>query len=531
MRKYAFLAALTLSASVPVSHANHNFIIKFKSPHPSLAMSINSSLNSLGLTANEVKPMAGGTYEVSVHEKKGIKAMDEQTLLSQLNQRSDIEYAVINRRGQFKPLPKQSYQDPMLVLSHELQWDEFSAPEGMMLESAPGKMDGAWAYSLGNAKREVVVAVLDTGLEAHPDLMGNVFHDENGDIYGWNFVANDMNLADETESYHGTHVAGTIAGYGNIMQGVGPSMKILPVKIPAADGMFYESNVVNAIYWAAGADVPGVPKNKHKARVINMSFGVDEHPGKERSYCDQALQEAVDYARQHGVVVVAAAGNDNHWENFNAPAICSGVVRVASTGPSGLRSYFSNYGPSVAFAAPGGDQRYGTDGGILSTVKPGEGYYGSGYDFYQGTSMASPHAAGLFGLVDSASPRRMSVVALEQLLYATTHDFGASSKVTESCQGKMPCGHGIIDALNAISAVSKGFTHFSIPSEAVKKGDPAWRPVSDMAKLQTAMKNAPNWQAKQGQIYAKVNGSYYQFTAQNHQRCEVVGFDGVGCSE
>lgn len=530
MRKYAYWAALALSASMSASHASHNFIIKFKSTHQGISPTVNTSLKSLGLMAKDAKPMAGGAYEVTLQEKKGITAIDEQALLEKLNQRTDIEYAVINRRGQFKPLPKVSGQDPQLILSHELQWDEFSPPQGIMLESAPGKIDGAWAYSLGDAQKEEVVAVLDTGLEQHPDLMENVFYNEDGNIYGWNFVAGDNNLSDETESYHGTHVAGTIAGYGQIMQGVGPAIKILPVKIPAADGMFWESNVINAIYWAAGADVPNTPKNEHKARVINMSFGVDEHPGKERSYCDKALQEAVDYARKHGVVVVAAAGNDNRWEDFNAPAICSGVVRVASTGPTGLRSYFSNYGPSVTFAAPGGDMRYGTEGGILSTVKPGKGYYGSGFDFYQGTSMASPHAAGLFALVDSATSTKLTVKRLEQLLYATTHDFGESNKDYESCRGKAPCGHGILDALNAIKAVSKGYTHFITPSKAVKNGDSDWKKINQK-QFQSISKHAVLWQAKEGDIFVKVDDGFYKYNPKTHRHCQIVGFDGIGCTD
>ncbi len=527
MRKYAFLAALILSASMPASYAAHNFIIKFKSHHPSVASAM--SINLQDMITKDAKPMAGGAYEVTLINEKGILPIDEQAVLKQLNSRSDIDYAVINRRGQFKPLPTKPNLDSILILNHELQWDEFSPPQGIMLESAAGKMDGAWAYSLGDLQREVVVAVLDTGIEMHPDLTDNLFLDQNGNPFGWNFAGDNKNLTDETESYHGTHVAGTIAGYGQVMQGIGPKMKILPVKIPAGDGMFYESNVVNAIYWAAGADVPNVPKNKHKARVINMSFGVDEHPGKERSYCDKALQEAVDYARRNGVVVVAAAGNDSRWEDFNAPAICSGVVRVASTGPTGLRSYFSNYGPSVTFAAPGGDLRYGNEGGILSTVKPGTGYHDSGFAFYQGTSMAAPHVVGLFGLVDSATVKRLPVKKLEQLLYATTHDFGKSSKEYESCRGKAPCGHGIIDALNAISAVSKGFTQFTIPSEEVKNSNPAWSKVASTIQLVTAMKNTPLWQAEKADIFAKVDGSYYQFKPQPHQHCEVIGFDGVGC--
>lgn len=263
----------------------------------------------------------------------------------------------------FKPVPDPEIIDVGDILSHESQWDEFSRPAGIMLESKPGVRDGAWAYTTGISKKPVVVAVLDTGIALNSSLINKLVKYSSGAVWGWNFANNDDNLMDETKSYHGTYVAGTIAGYGNVISGMGEDLKILPLKILAANGMFYESSVINAIYWAVGADVHGVPTNIHPAKVLNMSFGVDRGSKEEIDYCDQELQEVVFFARRKGAVLAVAAGNDNRWEHFNAPAVCNGTIKVASTGPEWLRSYFSNYGPGVTLSAPGGDKRYGLWGG------------------------------------------------------------------------------------------------------------------------------------------------------------------------
>jgi serine protease len=345
-------------------------------------------------------------------------------VLERLRKNPDVFYAVKDRVGHFTPVPdpvQSSYT--VDLLTHESQWDEFTRPAGVMLESKAGSRDGAWAYTTGLAKKPVVVAVLDTGIALNDGIINNLVKDSEGNVWGWNFAANNNNLADETKSFHGTHVAGTIAGYGSVMSGM-------------ASGMFYESSVINAIYWAVGGDVPGVPTNIYPAKVLNMSFGVDRGPKDEVDYCDQALQEAVFFARKKGAILAVAAGNDNLWEHFNAPAVCNGTMKIASTGPEGLRSYFSNYGPGITLAAPGGDKRYGLWGGILSTVNPGGGYNGSGFDYYQGTSMATPHVAGVAGLIFSASDKALSPEQIEQILYTTTHDFGVSSDVNKSCIGK-----------------------------------------------------------------------------------------------
>lgn len=467
----------------------------------------------------DASAMAGGAYRIMLKIKPAL----HKQALARLQNMPGLTYAQVDRVGHFKPMPALDGQDSF-ALSHAIQWDEFKAPAGMLLEDAPysGK-GGAWALTHGAASLPVVVAVLDTGIaDAHPALQKALLRGEDGKVWGWNFAANNRNLSDETGSYHGTHVSGTIAAQGEVMEGLGSELKVLTLKIPDGSGMFYESQVINAMYWSVGADVPGLPHNPHPAKVLNMSFGVDEGPGKEVDVCGSALQEAVYFVRAHGAVLVAAAGNDNHWENFNAPAVCDGVLKVASTGPEGLRAYYSNYGPSVSFAAPGGDLSYGRQGGILSTVQPGGGYQGSGYQFYQGTSMASPHVAGLAGLVFAASDLRFSVQTVEALLNATTHNFGQSDNPNNSCKGSKPCGHGIADAYEAVKAAIKGFNVF-FTSETLAAYPEVWE------KQDTSVGTELGFTIRGNRVFATTPNGNYTLRPGLFTGCERVGFDGLAC--
>lgn len=529
-------------------------IIKYKQQPLAVAMLKSQIIQSIQLPIKEMKPMANGAYSVILEAKqtafaKGSGVDNTTAVLQRLRQNPNVLYAVKDRVGHFQPVPDPITQDFSEVLSHDRQWDEFKRPAGVMLESAPGLKDGAWAMTTGKSLKEpIVIAVLDTGIALNDSVVNSLVKDANGNVFGWNFAGNNNDLSDETKSYHGTHVSGTIAGYGDVMKGMGEDLKILTLKIPAETGLFYESAVVNAIYWSVGAEVPGVPTNPFPAKVLNMSFGVDEKPGKEIDYCDEALQEAVSFARKKGAVLAVAAGNDNVWEHYNAPAVCNGTIKVASTGPSGLRSYFSNYGPGVAFAAPGGDKRYGLVGGILSTVNPGGGYQGSGFDFYQGTSMASPHVAGVAGLIFAASETTLKPERVEQILYTTTHEFGTSSDANKSCVGKKPCGHGILDAENAVKAVVKEYDVFlSAPTAAaldnkvcaqgmlqpskvtIHSGEAIWIQTQATCESEDTYQHPHVELAKDGKIYAYYGSTSFQLNQATYSACEVIGYDGVGC--
>lgn len=527
-------------------------IIKYKQQIKNISSLKSQSARFAQLPVQELNAMANGAYSIILDSSRltFAKGSDDATslVLERLRKNPDVLYAVKDRVGHFTPVPDPIMSNTVDLLSHDSQWDEFARPAGVMLESKAGTRDGAWAYTTDLTKKPIVVAVLDTGIALNDSIINNLVKDSEGKVWGWNFAANNNNVADETKSFHGTHVAGTIAGYGNVMSGMGENLKILPLKIPGSSGMFYESSVINAIYWAVGAEVPGIPTNIHPAKVLNMSFGVDRGPKDEVDYCDQALQEAVFYARNQGAVLAVAAGNDNVWEHFNAPAICNGTIKVASTGPEGLRSYFSNYGPSVTFAAPGGDKRYGIAGGILSTVNPGGGYNGSGFDFYQGTSMATPHVAGVAGLIFSASDKVLSPEQIEQILYTTTHEFGVSTDANKSCIGKKPCGHGILDAENAIKATlayydilfsSPKMGHLAIkecvksgltPSkERIQMGNAIWVQDHDGCESMTNYQNPHLTQTKDGGIVASYGSVSYHLDQSAYKSCHIVGYDGIGC--
>lgn len=528
-------------------------IIKYKQKPLAISALKSQVSKSVQLPVQEMTPMANGAYSLilDTSSASSLKASDDpaSVVLAQLRKNPEVAYAVQDRVGYFKPLP-----DPVVnqvlgqLLSHESQWDEFSRPAGIMLESAPGLRDGAWANTTGKATQPVVVAVLDTGVALNDSLVNSLVKDNDGNVWGWNFAGNNNDLRDETESFHGTHVSGTIAGYGSVMNGIGEDLKVLTVKIPDASGMFYESAVINGIYWSVGGEVPGVPSNIHPAKVLNMSFGVDLKPGKEIDHCDEALQEAVFFARKKGAVLVVAAGNDNEWEHYNAPGVCNSTLKVASTGPEGLRSYFSNYGPSVTLAAPGGDKRYGSKGGILSTVNPGGGYHASGFAFYQGTSMASPHVAGVAGLIFAASDGSLKPQQVEQILYATTHEFGKSTSDENSCVGKKPCGHGILDAENAVNAAMNRYDElFSAPKvtalatsecgknslqpglKRIHSGHSVWVQEKAACELTSAFAKPHIKQSADGSIHAYYGSVSYKLDQSTYKECHVVGFDGVGC--
>jgi len=511
-------------------------IIKYKHSSPLTALQAQLT-NITGQPVPTIKPMAGGAYTLifdstSLHDSTTNLADATNIILARLRKNPDVIYAVKDRVGYFKPLPQLATNMETLILAHQAQWDEFSRPGGVMLESEPYLHDGAWAYTRGLATPPVVIAVLDTGVAAHKDLVDNLIKNEDGSMGGWNFSANNHNLDDETESYHGTHVAGTIAGYGQVITGMGEHLKILPIKIPDSAGMFYESTVINAIYWSVGGYVPGTPANPFPAKVINMSFGIDEPPGKEIDHCDEALQEALWFARKQGAVLITAAGNDNRWEHYNAPAVCNGTLKIAATGPEGLRAYYSNYGPSVTFAAPGGDLHYGKEGGILSTVRPQGGYQNSGFDFYQGTSMATPHVAGIAGLMFAAREQLITPQQVEQILYTTTHNFGPSDNVSKSCVNEKPCGHGILDAENALKATLAHFdVLFSAPTDNVQATLATTTPWIKINRLKASAQPSLPYvhQAKDGTIYAFSGAERYKLDLRAYRQCQIIGFDGVGC--
>jgi serine protease len=327
------------------------------------------------------------------------------------------------------------------------QWSYFDATGGLRLPAAWDKSTGAG----------VNVAVIDTGYRPHADLAGRILPgydfitqtsiggdgngrdadaSDPGDSVAAGQCGNGSPAQDEASSWHGTHVAGTIAAATNNgvgVAGVAFNAKIVPARVLGKCGG-YTSDIADAIIWASGGTVNGVPANANKARVLNLSLGGT-------GSCDTTTQNAINSARSRGAVVVVAAGNSNVNASNANPANCAGVITVAATGRSGGKASYSNYGANVDVAAPGGD----SGAGILSTLNAGQTTPAAdNYAYYMGTSMATPHVAGVAALMLSKNPN-LTPDEVEAKLKSSARAFPAA------CSG---CGAGIVDAAAAVNAVS-----------------------------------------------------------------------------
>lgn len=394
-------------------------------------------------------------------------------LLAEFKADPDVAYAEAETFAQAMATPT----DPR----YGEQWDLFEPTGGMNLPAA-------WDRTAGSG---VTVAVLDTGYVAHSDLAANI-------VPGYDFISNatrardgdgrdgdasdqgDWNAAGEcgtdsrasTSSWHGTHVAGTVgavAGNAKGVVGVAHGADVQPVRVLGKCGGS-SLDIADAIIWASGGYVPGVPANPTPAKVINMSLGG-------ASLCSSTYQNAIDKAVSRGTSVVVSAGNSNKNAALFVPAGCGNVITVAATNRTGDRAFYSNWGEVIDISAPGGETRRATDtpgtvttpeNGILSTLNTGTSVPSTeSYKPYQGTSMSAPHIAGLAALMVSAKPG-ITPAEVEDALWDNARPLPGSCP-----EG---CGPGIADAARTVAAVAGGTdtggnvytntTRYAIPDNA-----------------------------------------------------------------
>ncbi len=371
-----------------------------------------------------------------VKADRKLDRVEAEALMRQIAADPNVEYVEVDARMYPALTPNDT--------NYSQQWG-FNGTYGI-------KAEQAWDISTGTG---VVVAVIDTGSTNHSDLNSNT-------LPGYDFISDataardgngrDSNPQDEGDwvaanecgythpasnsSWHGTHVAGTVAALTNNAKGVAGTAhnaRIVHARVLGKCGGML-SDIADAITWASGGTVSGVPANANPAEVINMSLGGS-------GACGTTYQAAIDGAVSRGTTVVVAAGNDNTNVSNARPANCNNVIAVASITSTGARSSFSNYGTGIDIAAPGSN--------IMSTLNAGTTTPGAeSYASYNGTSMATPHVAGVVALIQAHATTPKTPAEVEALIKANVTPFPSTPS--------QPIGPGILNAKAVLDATNGG---------------------------------------------------------------------------
>lgn len=435
-------------AGLDSAPTHQRFIVKYKQDSRQLAGEA-ALQRTLGSAARALPVRAGKGVGVQHLRRLAVGAdviradaqldrADAETLMRKLAADPNVEYVEVDRLNTVRLTPNDT--------RYSEQWG-YSGTYGI-------KANQAWDVTNGAGS---VVAVLDTGITNHSDLNANL-------LPGYDFI-NDTSVSNDGDgrdsdpsdpgdwvsanqcggihaaqgsSWHGTHVAGTIAAVTNNAKGVAGvayGAKIVPVRVLGTCGG-YDSDIADAIVWASGGTVSGVPANANPAEVINLSLGGS-------GACGTTTQNAINSAVGRGTTLVIAAGNDNVNVSNASPANCNNVIAVASITSTGARSSFSNYGALIDIAAPGSN--------ILSTLNTGSTTPGTEtYAAYNGTSMATPHVAGVVALIQAVATTPKTPAQVEALIKANVTAFPSTPSQS--------IGPGILNAKAVVDAVNGGTT-------------------------------------------------------------------------
>ncbi len=360
---------------------------------------LDSALGSLALNG------AGKVHRKSAQDKKLARVLGfDRTIRIKTNKPADF---VLSKLGNHPDV--EWVEQVTKVRAHSAPNDPYFDYQWHMSNLNVTK---AWETTKGKG---VVVAVIDTGVSAGEDGYFKL-------LQGYDFVDNDTTPDDEQG--HGSHVAGTIgqkSDNGIGVAGVAPEVTILPVRVLDANGSGSNTWVANGIIWAVD----------NGANIINLSLGSASN--------SEVVADACAYAYNRGVTVLAATGNDGFTDFIGYPAALDTTIAVGSVGQNNDIAPYSNQGQQIDIVGPGGDQSMGEAAGVLQETRLNGQW---GYVFFQGTSMATPHAAGVAALVyanGTTSPDE-----IRRVLTSSAKDLGASGWDTVY-------GHGMIDPVAALA--------------------------------------------------------------------------------
>jgi serine protease len=464
--------------------------------------------DTAGVEMTHVRDLAGGSALLAL--RAPVPLAEARSIAAALARQPGVEYAEPDVMFKRLAVPN----DPRYA---GWQWNLFEPTAtftGALLSGNGSKsavatgganLPPAWDVAQGGSAG-VVVAVIDTGIVNHPDLNGVttpapyvpsgrfvggydfVSSDVGSPLLARNFVANDgdgrdpdptdpgdwLTAADSCEdgtsgplesSWHGTHMAGVIAATGNNatgIAGIGWNVRVQPLRALGKCGGAL-TDIADAIRWAAGLDVPGIPANPTPARVVSLSLGSSEA-------CSSHTQAAVDAAIAAGTVVVAATGNESDTALIS-PANCRGVIAVTGHTINGENADYANVSAATTISAPGGGSPFllgaggPTDDGnwtgyyVWSTLLFGatdpsssdaQGRSGAGYGGFTGTSVAAPHVAGAAALVKSLLPSA-SVEQVRGFLVDNVRPFPAGSACATGGPFVGLCGAGLLDVGASLS--------------------------------------------------------------------------------
>jgi subtilisin family serine protease len=432
-------------------------------PRTLLALTLTSALAAVALASSATGRPDGQRARSAVPDeilagfKPALSASAQDSILAAAGARRKRRFAAIHGAlvsvapgstaqtiRALKRDPRVSYAEPNFILraapndpflSQLWGLDNYGQTVNWTAGTPDADIDGREAWSVSTGSPDVVVAVIDTGVDlAHPDLAANIWVnpgedcggcrtnglDDDGNGYvddwrGWDFVNGDNNPADDQG--HGTHVAGTIAAAGDNglgVAGVTWSTKVMPLKFLGSDGSGTTADAISALLYANAKGVP----------ILNNSWGGGEF--------SQALLDAIEQTDSSGELFVAAAGNDFtniDLEPFYPAAYdVANVVSVGASDQFDRKAWFSNYGTkTVDLSAPGTN--------VYSTWTSGT------YRFADGTSMAAPHVSGAAALAKAVFPDA-SGVGLKALLLRTI-DPVASLGAASRTGGRLNVDHAV----------------------------------------------------------------------------------------